>query len=275
MKHKEITVLLLMGFCCGSLLAFTYINPYNGQITLSELILQLSGSRGEFSLGFSSLPELLSFSSKLLPTFLFELYVGTSLYQHFCTASVYIFSRTPNRIAWYAKECIIIARFTLMYQVFLVAISVIVTCFRYNVIWTATGWGLLIIHIGIYSLWSFSMTLLVNILAILLGSGNAFMIIIVAQLICITCIRLLNSLESNGTLFFTVLNINPIAHLVIGWQYSSLRGLNEAIHAPWNVMSLSGTIFYLIAIAVLILVIGGHYVHKCDLIISDLEFGGM
>ena len=92
MKHKEITFLLLMGFCCGSLLAFTYINPYNGQITLSELILQLSGSRGEFSLGFSSLPELLSFSSKLLPTFLFELYVGTSLYQHFCTASVYIFS---------------------------------------------------------------------------------------------------------------------------------------------------------------------------------------
>ena len=162
-----------------------------------------------------------------------------------------------------------------MYQVFLVAISVIVTCFRYNVIWTATGWGLLIIHIGIYSLWSFSMTLLVNILAILLGSGNAFMIIIVAQLICVTCIRLLNSLESNGTLFFTVLNINPIAHLVIGWQYSSLRGLNEAIHAPWNVMSLSGTIFYLIAIMVLILVIGGHYVHKCDLIISDLEFGGM
>ena len=130
-------------------------------------------------------------------------------------------------------------------------------------------------HIGIYSLWSFSMTLLVNILAILLGSGNAFMIIIVAQLICVTCIRLLNSLESNGTLFFTVLNINPIAHLVIGWQYSSLRGLNEAIHAPWNVMSLSGTIFYLIAIAVLILVIGGHYVHKCDLIISDSEFGGM
>ena len=53
MKHKEITFLLLMGFCCGSLLAFTYINPYNGQITLSELILQLSGSRGEFSLVFS------------------------------------------------------------------------------------------------------------------------------------------------------------------------------------------------------------------------------
>lgn len=226
MKHKEIPFLLLMGSCCGILFAFTYINPYNGQITLSELILQLSGSRGEFPLGFSSLPELLSFSSKLLPSFLFELYIGTSLYQHFCTASVYIFSRTPNRIAWYAKECIVIARFTLVYQIFLVAMSVIVTCFRYNVIWTATGWELLIIHIGIYSLWSFSMTLLVNIFAILLGSGNAFMIIIVTQLICVTCIRLLNSLESNGTRFFITLNINPIAHLIIGWQYSSLRGLN-------------------------------------------------
>ena len=96
------------------------------------------------------------------------------------------------------------------------------------------------------------MTLQVNILAILLGSGNAFMIIIVAQIICVTCIRLLNSLESNGTLFFTVLNINPIAHLVIGWQYSSLRGLNEAIHAPWNVMSLSNEFKNLIQVTQII-----------------------
>lgn len=275
MKHKEITFLLLMGFCCGSLLAFTYINPYNGQITLSELILQLSGSRGEFSLGFHRSQSCFRLARNCFQPFFLSCMLEQVYISIFVQQAFIFFQEHRIALHGYAKECIVIARFTLMYQVFLVAISVIVTCFRYNVIWTATGWGLLIIHIGIYSLWSFSMTLLVNILAILLGSGNAFMIIIVAQLICVTCIRLLNSLESNGTLFCTVLNVNPIAHLVIGWQYSSLRGLNEAIHAPWNVMSLSGTIFYLIAIMVLILVIGGHYVHKCDLIISDLEFGGM
>ena len=274
MKLKEIRFLLLMGLCCGSLLAFSYINPYNGRITLSGLILQLSGSRGDLSLGFS-LPELLSLSAKLLPYFLFELYIGTNLYQHFCTASVYIFSRTPNRVTWYIKECSIIASFTLLYQLSIIVVSVVITCFRYQVIWTTAGFVVLVIHIVIYSLWTFSMTLLVNILAILLGSGTAFMITIIAQLILVTCFMPLNLLEGNQILFSIMLNINPIAHLIIGWQYSSLRGLNEAIHAPWNAMSLSGTIFYLIAIAVLIFVIGGHYVHKCDLIISDLEFGGM
>ncbi len=275
MKHKEIPFLLLMGFCCGSLLAFSYINPYNGQISLSELVLQLSGSRGGFPLEISSLSELLSFNSKLLPSFLFEMYIGTNLYRHFCTASVYIFSRTPNRIAWYTKECIVIAYFTFMYQLVIVVSSVIVTCCRYNVIWAVSGMGILVIHIVIYSLWSLSMTLLVNMLAILLGSGNSFMLIIIAQFIFITCIGLLNLLKSNGTIFSVALNINPIAHLIIGWQYSEIGWLDETIHAPWNLMSLLGTIFYLTAITVLILVGGGYYVHKCDLIISDLEFGGV
>lgn len=275
MRYKRITFLLLMSVCCGVLLAFSYINPYNGQITLSELILQLSGSRGEFSLGVSSFPELLSLSSKLLPSFLFELYMGTNLYQHFCTASVYIFSRTPNRVAWYVRECISIACFTLIYQLFLMTTSIIVTCCRYNVIWTSSGWGILTIHIVIYSLWIFSMTLLVNILAIVFDSGNAFAGVTVTQLVFVTCIRLLNLLKNDRMIFSIVLNLNPIAHLIVGWQYSSVSWLNEAIHAPWNSMPLLGTVFYMIAIAVFLFIIGGKYVDKCDLIISDLEYGGM
>ena len=274
MRHRKILFLLVMGVCCGVLLSFSYINPHNGQITLSELILQLSGSRGEFPLGVSSLPELLSLSSKLLPSFLFELYIGTNLYQHFCTASIYVFSRTPNRVTWYVKECISIAYFTLVYQLFLIMVSVIVTCCRYNVIWTASGWCILAIHVIVYSLWTFSMTLLVNILAIVFDSGNAFAGVIVTQLVFVTCIRLLDSLKNNGMIFSIVLNLNPIAHLIVGWQYSSVSWLNEAIHEPWNSMPLSVTIFYLIVIAVFVFIIGGKYVDTCDLIISDLEFGG-
>lgn len=274
MKLKEIRFLLLMGLCCGSLLAFSYINPYNGRITLSELILQLSGSRGDLSLGFS-LPELLSLSAKLLPYFLFELYIGTNLYQHFCTASVYIFSRTPNRVTWYIKECSIIASFTLLYQLSIIVVSVVITCFRYQVIWTTAGFVVLVIHIVIYSLWTFSMTLLVNILAILLGSGTAFMITVIAQLILVTCFMPLNLLEGNQILFSIMLNINPIAHLIIGWNYSSFNWFNELVHAPWNLLPLAGTIFYVLAITIIIVLIGRYYVHKHDLIISDLEFGGM
>ena len=101
MKHKEITFLLLMGFCCGSLLAFSYINPYNGQITLSELILQLSGSRGEFPLGFSSLPELLSFSSKL-SCMLEQVYINIFVQQ------VFIFFQ-EHRIALHGMQKIVLS----------------------------------------------------------------------------------------------------------------------------------------------------------------------
>ena len=37
---------------------------------------------------------------------MFELYIGVYLYRHFCTASVYVFSRTIHRTRWYIKECL-------------------------------------------------------------------------------------------------------------------------------------------------------------------------
>lgn len=119
------------------------------------------------------------------------------------------------------------------------------------------------------------MTLLVNILAIVFDSGNAFAGVTVTQLVFVTCIRLLNLLKNDRMIFSIVLNLNPIAHLIVGWQYSSVSWLNEAIHAPWNSMPLWGTVFYMIAIAILLFIIGGKYVDKCDLIISDLEYGGI
>lgn len=275
MNRKEIPVILLMGSCCGVLLAFSYINPYNDQTTLSELILQLSGSRGDFPLGFS-LSELLSFNYKLIPCFLFELYIGIDLYRHFCTASVYVFSRIPNRLAWYKGECLAIVFFVLFYQVIMLVSAIAVTCCRYGVIWNYAGWYLLVIHAVIYSLWLFSMTLLINIIAISFGSGNAFMVVIAVQVVLSTSMTLLNTLENDhSALLSAVINVNPITHLVIGWQYSSIDWLNEAINAPWDVMSLSSSVLYMIVIALLVLFVGGYYVNKCDLIVTDLEFGGM
>lgn len=58
MKYKY-GPLFLTAAAGGVYLSLMYINPYNGVITLSETILQLSGSRGRLHWGFLILNLLL------------------------------------------------------------------------------------------------------------------------------------------------------------------------------------------------------------------------
>lgn len=67
-----------------------YISPYENAITLSEAVLQLSGSYGVYNMGFS-VSQLVTFFMKLLPVFLMEMYGGTIFYRHFCIASIFVF----------------------------------------------------------------------------------------------------------------------------------------------------------------------------------------
>jgi len=274
MMYKRTPVIILSGACFGCLIAFAYINPYDGKIVLSELVLQLSGSRGNIPLGFS-LPELLSFCAKIAPYFLLELYIGTNLYRHFCTASVYIFSRTSNRSKWYTRECYSLAISTLFYQIIFLGTAIGITCLRYQVIWTSAGCWLLLLHIILYSLWAFSMALLVNTLAILIGSGSSFSIVVIVQIILITMITMSNPLKTDCNTFSVVLNVNPITHLILGWQISSAEWLNEIIHAPWDTLTLRGSLLYMVAVTALTLLFGWGVIYKRDLIIADPEFGGM
>lgn len=148
MSSKKSVPLVSMAVLCGALLSLAFVNPHNGQITLAELVLQLSGSRGDLPLG-TSLPELLSFSIKMAPYFLFELYIGVYLYRHFCTASVYVFSRTIHRTRWYIKECLKICGAGILYQVALIGTVIVITCCRYDVAW----WGGLGVDSPFRALW--------------------------------------------------------------------------------------------------------------------------
>ena len=58
---------ILLAIPFGVWLSFAYINPYGGTITLSELVLQLSGARGTFALGLN-LSELLDLTLRLVGT---------------------------------------------------------------------------------------------------------------------------------------------------------------------------------------------------------------
>ena len=67
--HHEKRVVILIGILSGICISLGFIRPFDGVITLSELVLQLSGSRGELSMS-CNLVELIGFMLRMMPKFL-------------------------------------------------------------------------------------------------------------------------------------------------------------------------------------------------------------
>lgn len=269
---RKLPVILWMGLLFGAGLAFGYVNPYHGTISLSELTLQLSGSRGDFELGFG-IVELLGLDTRLIPAFVFELYVGTALYRYFCTASVYIFSRTPDRLRWYGGEIAAIAALTVVYELALMAGTVLVTALRCQLAWDGPGPALCAYHIALYALWTCALTVLVNLLAIPLGSSAAFVLLAGAQLVLTALLSTLRAFRDDADRIARLIGWNPISHLVLGWHSSQIEALDQAIHSPYGGLSLCGSLLLAAALCAAAVLLGAFLVKRHDLLISNSETG--
>lgn len=273
---QRFPAVLALGLVCGAFLSVAFINPYFGEISLSELVLQLSGARSFIQMG-TSLGYLLEYSEKQVPNILFELYIGTNLYRHFCTASVYVFSRTTDRLGWYRRECLSIAALALVFQAALLGSALAVALLRYTVVWDAAGAQVLAAHAALYFLWTFAMTLLTNLLAMAAGSELAFSSVFGGQAVLITLLAFLSLLEENLPLYSLYMNVNPIARLVLGWHTFAIEAC-EANGGFWQIvyaeLSFPVSLCYIALVAVGITAVGAVLVQKHDLLAADAEFGG-
>ena len=77
--HHEKRVVILIGILSGICISLGFIRPFDGVITLSELVLQLSGSRGELSMS-CNLVELIGFMLRMMPNYIMILVFGNKLY---------------------------------------------------------------------------------------------------------------------------------------------------------------------------------------------------
>jgi hypothetical protein len=274
MKYK-VHVAVMLAVFGGILLAIAYVNPYSGKILLSELVLQLSGSRGEFTLG-SSLPELISLVMRMIPNYVFEIYFGTALYRHFCTASIYVFSRYPKRLYWYFNEVITIGVTALLYQFVLLVTVVLITVLRYQLQIDGAGIIVFAYHFILHAAWLYSVTLSVNLLAIWVGSSASFLTVVGIQIICITllgCIEAIRKYLDIASFQGVFLNLNPIAHLVLGWHSSNLKSVNQVLNPPYPGLDLNNSLLFMIVICGIILLFGAVFIKRHDLLISDSEMG--
>lgn len=280
MKEHRILPLFVMAFFSGIFLGVMYVNPFNGEITLSELILQLSGSRGEFALGFS-LTDLVSFAMRMIPSYLFEMYFGIALYRHFCTASIYVFSRYPRRVRWYFGELFYVGGSACLFEFLLLGTSILVTIVRYRLIVDQAGILLTVYHFLIYSIWTYSLTVIVNILALWNGSSKAYMVVAGIQIVCVSLLICGNNLISHHegkALFMCLVKLNPVTHLVLGWHSSSSEIVNQVLSSPNSPHlginlndSLAGCAVFCLAVTML----GAMIIKRHDILISDLEMGAV
>ena len=247
----------------GAWLSVSYIAPYGGAISLSSLVGQLSdGLPPEPYIG-----DLLFLTLRLLPFLLFEALAGTSFYRHYCTASVYIFSRMPNRLRWYAKECALLALETLLYQALVLAAAIGVSAVRWTVTDVAHGLPVLLCHLLIWSLWTFAFTLGVNLLAIFVGSSTAFAALAAVQMVCISALIVLNRLEDNPALAQLVKRVNPITCLILSWQTSRFTPLGG------GGIYLEDSLALVLILAAGVAVLGGYLVERHDLLVSHSDGG--
>lgn len=273
--NNRYQTLFLTAVVGGVYLSVMYVNPYYGVITLSEMILQLSGSRGPFALSFS-FEELEAFGMRLFPAFIFEVYAGIMLYQHFCTASSYIFSRYPHRVRWYIREASRLGGSVCIFNMLLLAATILTTVSRYTLQPDPAGIVLMVYHLLIQSLWIYIMALLVNLFAVFWGSSAAYAIVVSAQLICIVLLTFMDQLvrHSDGRLSYeNVLIWNPASHLVLGWHSSNVESVSQVLTSSYMRADLYHSLIMLLLAAIMITCAGALIVKKHDLLISDLETG--
>jgi hypothetical protein len=259
----------------GFLLAMAYVNPYTGTIRLSEFVLQLSGSRGDFALSFS-MHELVGFMLRLVPGYVFEIYFGTALYSYFCTASTFVFSRYPNRVRWYFGEILSMAATVYLFQFILLLTALITTGIRYQLQIDTAGIFLFAYHLVIHAMWLYSMALAVNLIAIYHGSGTSFLSVLIVQTICVTLLWALGTMERYyGAFHFrgVWLNFNPMAHLVLGWHGSSLETVGQSLNPPYPGFNFGHSFLFLFVLSAVIVFTGAYLVKNHDLIITDSEAG--
>lgn len=275
MKLRRYGWYVAIAVVCGVLLSLSRINPYGGQITLQDLVLQLSGARGEFAMGLYY-GAMVDFGFLMLPFFLYQFYGGIQLYRQFCVASVYVFSRTTNRVKWYVTELWGMCKGLLVLQVFLQSTTLLVAALRWNVVWTGEGWLLLGIHVLLFTLWTFTMALGVNLLALIWGSNTGFLAVFALQAGMLAALCTGAKLESADPALARLLVLDPVSRLVLGWQSGGVFGLEGVLPAEYgHVLNLSGSLLQVALMTVAVVILGLVVIEKKDILVSNLETGGV
>jgi hypothetical protein len=229
---------------------------------------------------------LIFFFRWYFPIILFQIIWGTYIYRHFCSASVYHFSRCNNRAQWFLKEAVHLYVYAILYLMVLIATPVILFSIYNKLTFDSASFILLAYYMIIYSLWIFIFTLLVNILSIRFSSITGFSIISAIQMLCVSVFIVLQDLNiltyelktaseiDNLELQSKIIKFNPLSHIVLKYHKSGDQALNKIINTYGFSFYLYESVLLLFVIAIIAVVAGYITIKKKDLITNNQEMDG-
>ena len=272
MKIGRKKICIILGTTTGIIKSLFSINPYSATISLTEAILQLSGSKGNLSLS-CSWNDLIRFMLIMFPEFLATIYYWAGVfYQYYCTAGVYIFSRQQDRKKWYVDQLIKMIGELLIYIVVSCITSIAICFFRYTVLISIDGLILMMIHIIFNLLWLFFWICLMNFLSVFFGSATAFTVIWIILALNIAILGFIGTLEKNMMLPLlrkALLTIDLISHIVLAWHKWNISS-SEIINNRYS-LSLPLSFFTLTFLAGLSAYICGLTIIKHDILSDESE----
>lgn len=270
--NRSLTKCIILAILCGGFQAILFLGMED-DINFSKIVLTFG-----FSEVFFILVYLTELSIKLLPLILFQIFFGTYIYQHFCSASIYYFSRCQNRVTWFLKECAKLYVFAFIYPIIMVLSGTLVAGISNRIIFDKDSFLLFISYVIIHSLWLFITALLINIIAIILDSSIGFIAVVGLQILSVSTLLLWKNvwpLDDAAHLAKHVLflKLNPISHLILTWHSSAVTGVNQWINYLQIDFPLNQSIIAFLLVSLVVVIIGCFVVKRKEWITLSKEGG--
>lgn len=225
--------------------------------------------------GVDYYPQYISmFTFQYMPLFVFQIFFATHIYKHFCSASVYYFSRNINRINWFLKEVLKIYANTVIYLVTMCASEMIIIRMFSTITVDCSAIIIALYYIFIYSLYLMATTLAINVASIIFSSNIGFITVQSIILLSISIFFLLGNYIKDDIItekIILLLKSNMIANLIFSIHSSRIENINDLINIKGINFDLNFSIIYYLVLCVTIIIIGCLVVEKHEFITNSKE----
>ena len=240
-------------------------------VSLSQIILSDTFNGVDF------FPQYISmFTLQYMPLFFFQIFFATYIYKHFCSASVYFFSRNINRKKWFLGEVLKIYVNAVVYLVIICLTQTIVIKLFTKCTIDKDSIVIVLYYVLIYSLYLLVTTLAINIISIFFTGSVGFVSVQSIILLSISVFFVLGNYIKDNLITDKILVIikgNIIANLIFPFHSSNIKKISDLINIKNIDFDLNFSIVYFFILSICIVVIGCVVVEKHEFITNSKEVG--
>lgn len=211
--------------------------------------------------GLAFYPQYINFFiDAYMPLLFFQILMGNYIYQHFCCANIYYFSRMKDRKRWLFNEVSRLYGWALLYLWSYLFIRLLIVAFvQKGITIRLEDIILTVVYLVIHSLFLFSVTLLSNLLSVLTNKGLGFVIVQGFIYLLATAFLLMGSVirseEKIVTQYAWLIRYNYLANLFFTLHSCRIQSVNELLAAPDGVSMQFGFLFSLIFYVVILVIV--------------------